>query len=350
MIAGALILGFFFMIIQNQRTSSDQKLSADVSIKLDSILTSAQQSAGTTFDIEVPRASFLFDACAEQGKGTLTVGGVSLIKTRAMFAPTVIKSVRNKMLLHTQAWSLPFKATNFLYLTSPDIRYIFIQNGIANRFVTGMNPIMPNGSNAEIFGNCGDQYLDKNNYNVRFIIFDSNLDDVSECLTEGSFSSMADEDVTAVVFKKTDDTAITSLADLESYGTVEFWQRGQVNADLTTSSFAGMPSVLGAIITDTYTNYECSMKQAFAQLNVVAEVYQGKHAAIDLIGANELSTQCISDYDSATLEDALTRLVTDASSLSDDIAEQQISNLFTYKSILENHNHLFQLHSCPLLY
>ena len=118
--AGALILLFFITFILRQKDVSERGLSAKVSAKLDAVLTLAQSSLQTSNNVTIP-GDLGFDCTGFVYGGARRPYGNALV-----FAPGLIQG--KLLITYADGWDVPYRASNLLYLTSPRVRYIFLNN------------------------------------------------------------------------------------------------------------------------------------------------------------------------------------------------------------------------------
>src|SRR3989344_9102992 len=122
LIAGALILLFFTTIILKQKSSTETKIDISLVSSLQSII-SGSGTVSKLADIKtLPRISVGFD-CDSFSIGDLRQS----VGKDIVFSPDFLDG-RN-LVIRTWDWNIPFRITNFLYLTVPQVRYIFVEDG-----------------------------------------------------------------------------------------------------------------------------------------------------------------------------------------------------------------------------
>jgi hypothetical protein len=124
LIAGALIIGFFVMIVSKQQTSVKSEINIVVSRAIEAILTGSKVSADSASPGSLPVGNIEFDC------DSYSVGDVERkLKQMTVFAPDLIKG--KQIITWSLPWNVPFRATNLLLLTSPQVRYIFVYDHLA---------------------------------------------------------------------------------------------------------------------------------------------------------------------------------------------------------------------------
>ena len=251
--AGALILLFASVFVLKQKGISERTIDQSVSNSLKAIISGAEVSTDTLNFVELPRVEIEFEC------GKYRVGSASRsFQIMSVFAPSKIEST--KLMTWTLDWNTPYRVTNFLYLTSPNVRHILV-GGEADSLAYKVNKSMPKELNKEWVkpGDIG-AVKNRNDAKVRFVFFDTYVD--NSVLPE--FSKMRDKDVTA-------------LKVFGSENKVEFFEKKGANFESKgISYYLRLPSLVGAVFTEDFEMYNCVMEGAFKKLNIVTKIYQKK--------------------------------------------------------------------------
>lgn len=273
MIAGGLILFFFTTIISGQKATSEKKLNTDLVNQFELIFAGQGVATGTKNQIDLPSVPLQF-GCSDYaiGEQAKTLGNA------VVFSPTVIES--KKMLTSTLAWQVPFKVSNFVYLTAPNIKYYFV--GFSNPDIQKMiTDAMPLGEDYYQFVDLIDYpalTYERNPF-VKFV-FSSNDNDLPNRLPE-SFLSVSDEQIRAVALEgyvaRPQDFAGNQGLRLK------FYKKNRVawaedNEDVPENSFPVLKfeTFLGAVFAGNAELFQCNMRRALLRLKYVAEVYNQK--------------------------------------------------------------------------
>jgi hypothetical protein len=299
MIAGALIFLFFFSIIRWAMKSSDDSASVTTANYLDSILTSAAVTKDTVTAVDAPFNQLDFK-CANGFK--IDNGQWKQINNKIIFAPN--RLVNGKLVTWSMSWDAPFRITNFLFVTSPQERYIFI-GGWGDEVFKYLNQSVPKEIKAEFNPITTD---DKNNFKVRFVYVNTEPDRDHAI----KFSKMGAADVTAL---KITDTSISGEAsfDLSFYkkslpgATIASWQK--IGDTATANDDA---SLWGAIFTDDPTDYTCNMGKANERYNLVASIYEKRSELLFNYYSSNGNFECANIHSQAktSLESSLSNLNT----------------------------------------
>src|SRR3989338_6564442 len=122
-IIGAVILAFFVSMSMKQKGASEEKLSITIAEHMKTILTSAEVTERSVNLITVPNKDITYEC----GTG-FSVSSMASFNPKIIFAPSPLKSQSQKLITWSLDWNVPFRVTNFLYLTSPDILYILVHD------------------------------------------------------------------------------------------------------------------------------------------------------------------------------------------------------------------------------
>lgn len=317
--AGALILLFASAFVLKQKGISERTIDQSVSNSLKAIIAGAEVSTDTLNFVELPKVEIEFEC------GKYRVGSASRsFQIMSVFAPSKIES--NKLMTWTLDWNTPYRVTNFLYLTSPNVRHILVGS---DSLAYEVNKSMPKELNKEWIkpGDIG-TVKDKNDAKVRFVFFDTDVD--NSVLSE--FSKMRIGDVTALKVVGDEDT-----------GTVEFFEKkGSVFESKGTSSYLRLPSLVGAVFTEDFEMYNCVMENAFKKLNIVTQIYKKKTESMESYYHGQGDAVCANDHGSGNLDAILT-----ASGRFNDVNIQVINSA---ANSLAQQNEDAQRNSCAGIY
>lgn len=271
LIAGAVILLFFVGIVVKQKAVSEDKLTSDVVRIMESIFTGASVSEKTKNFVDTSGlADYTLYFNCEDGFGEYGIkdgGARAEVPLEPVFAPAEIKS--SQLILWSLPYKLPFKVTNFLFVTSKNSKY----------FVLGTDPEEVNnfinvteGLNVEYLFSAADyNALDpESNFQVRIIDFDGNRI-VENAPVPNALHSFNDDKVTAVSFSGTN-----QVDYYQKKG--EVWFKSNKINPVQIVSLPGERDAAkyGAIFADNEKVYYCNMQKAFKRLQEVLKVYAGE--------------------------------------------------------------------------
>ena len=343
LIAGALILAFFFSVVQKQRSISEEKLSLTLASQMEAIYAGAIESKGTIQPLVTPQPGIAF-SCSEVCDCNYYIGKrATEFRDKLIFAPDMIKGA------DTWAWALewkfPFRVNNFLMLSSPTIKYNIIYEAGDSQSPQAFKRFMkifPTELNHETFSSIGavNLFTPQGDQHLRLIFVGiqpqspSTLDLRSEFEEESVSGVYIDPDFRQVVFYEKSDPDELSFNQYESILTEE------------TTAYAAMAAA-------DHRMYNCMMQRAFKQLSVIADVQEERAMKIQDEMDDLLRLEC--GYDDAV--NYLRNVATAAGGLSTspDFSRQEqaysaLQTIRATQSDLENENRrLFRL-GCPELF
>ncbi len=317
--AGAAILLFFTIVVVKQKGLTDTSTKASILKNIEAIVAGAGVGVDTTNLIQVPNSDI------EVGCNRVSIGGVSKqYQSMVLFAPGLIKGSR--LVTQTLGFSVPYRATNMLYLTSQQARYILIGD---NSLAREINKTLPPALTKEFY-KTSSLISNKNNYKVRLIIF-GDVD--TSAINIGSLDKVPDSDVTAI-----------KVNGDEVKGTIQFYQKKGSSWLLKGDSiYIGKSSLIGAVYSETKEAYECNMHNAFSRLNLVTKIYKDRTEALRNSDLTE-RPRCLEAYNTASTQ---LDKISAASSNFDNINVEKISNA---AKELSNENKNAQKYSCTMIY
>ena len=313
LVAGAIILIFFVSIVFKQKSLSEQKLASDVQIQLESILTGAGLSPGASNIIDTPKIEIEF-ICDKEGYSAYKVKGAvkpEEIPMQVVFAPDKISGT--KLISWALEWDAPFKVTNFLYLSSPRVKYVLIRPLPAE--IERDIPMDFNIETADSVFAVSAEGVDK----IRFVFYNKDL----------VFPSHINP-------KKIEVSAVKIVP-----GEVKFFKaENRIFKEEGSMPYMDMPSLYGAIVAEDFTFYECAMKKAFKRLSLVSQVYADRENEIK----NNAQESCRLYY-----LNEIEKLASDSKNCQQDI-KTCITNIMQDIAGVKTNQETLIRKSCPLLY
>jgi len=316
LIIGAVILLLFSGIILRQKDISETSKNALILNNLDAILSGSEVSAGTVNVFDIPKTNIEFSC------NRYSVGGLSKqLDVMNVFVPSSIEG--NKLISMVLDFSIPYRATNLIYLTSPKYRYVFVGN---NGLTTKLKDMMPDEVFSEIYSDLsGISYNDEEK--TRFIFVDTPISLPSD------FNSVLDDKVTAL-------EVISSSKDIEF-----FKKQGTSFVSSGTSFYLKNDDLLGAIISDTQEIYECVMANVFEKINIITQIYLSKVQKLPIEYQTNGNSRCASLQSTAYSTSNLLLIKN-----SKDFLKSNSINILNAAKDLETQNKEVQLQSCATIY
>ena len=308
LIAGALILLFFGSLVLKGKEVSDLAIAETILTNMQTIMTGAEVSVRTINPIKIP------DKEIKVSCNSISVGKVSkpITKNKIIFSPTTIKG--RTLLTLALDWNSPYHVTNFLYLTTPNIKYVFVKP--TGNYAKGLYDLLPNEINKMAIDDLSEIRYTGNYF--KFVFFNTPHPEVPSALI-----SVPDKDVSAINV----DTSSNKITFYKKNGNIF----DSVSGD---STYLGKPMLLGAVFSQDRDDYNCNLKKAFNKLNIVSQVYKKRTEVLAESG-------CAPYYDTMPFLDII------ESSRGNNI---DISGIKGGIEEIENYNKHLQSRSCPTLY
>lgn len=339
LIAGTLILIFFIGVVYKIRASSKEALACNVISELEAIITGASVSTGTFNQLTTPDVAEIEFSCEQDGFSQFNIKGSGCKKDtpiEPIFAPNLIKG--KKLMTWAVEFSSPFKSDNFLFLTHPQIKYVFIGNEVKKYYDS-----LPSEINKQwILNTASQEFINleaENNYKIKFIIGSKTGITPNTNILEG-IRKLSRNDISQIsispnqiIFFKTSKISITP----------SFTQDGEPIPILPDD----LPSIYGAIFAESRESFECNMKKAYKRLAIVTDVYSEKtKLLIEHYTTNPVPQNCELYYNL----DELTGLKENAIKCSTEISHGCISTITNYNTNIMGTNQNLIRASCPLIY
>lgn len=321
-VVGAILLAIFINIASGIRKSSQNKLSYDAINYLDEIFTSLQGSENTEHSITLPGLELELsndeEACNYYSISKADIGRVSTDHL-PVFGPNLIKK---NILSFALGWDIPFRTNYFLYLTSPDIVYVFIN---ADDLYEKMPKHLTKVKESSVF-----DFKNQNYYKIKFISYD----DLDSEAVHASVKKLKDKDVSGIVINKNSKT-------------IKFYEKNSdVLQESGQSHYLDKTTLFGAIYAENQAGYECNLKKALLRLNKVSLLLIKR---IDKITSANLLPQCRNEGDTYASAYNLLTQINQATEVQE-ITSNKFTELDNIKQELQGHNTHLNKKSCPTIY
>ncbi len=316
LIAGSLILIFFVGLTLQQKKAAEKNYAEEAIKALDTLTLQPPKSSQL---VEIPGLELRIEC--DSGKTTLRVGEAQpLSPYEPIFGPRLIKS--NEIITMTDEWNVPFKATNFIFLTANDTRYIIQYDGsnaFSRRIAEDLYGELPEQANKKVVEKNS---VIENENNRRTVFIGANTDPIIPRWAGTSAKSI-----------RIDPQKTNGEINYEE-GTIKF--AGSTDA----VDYTGKPMMIGAIYAENKESYDCTMKKAYKRLSIVSYIYQTKEEKLE--GSFPIgSSPCSGKYNPQNIKDLRIQA---------DNAIPSITAIRGLKSKIEQQNRVALLASCPSIY
>jgi hypothetical protein len=329
LIAGAVILAFFFSLVAKQKSLSEEKLSITLSSNMEAVFSGAIESKGTAQPLPVPKGGMEF-SCSESCVCDFRIGSkVTSFRDKIIFAPSLIEG--QDALAWSNEWKLPFRVTNFLYITNPNVKYyvIYVPGTQGERMFDRINKTLPPGLNIAVLKDP----------------------DVSDVPYEGFqetkfvFLDIPDSQVNLEALDSDFRKKQVSGVDIHQ-STITFYEKLPNELVFTSASspFVGEPLIFAAMFSADKQMYDCGLKTAFFKLNHVARIIYGRTKLIQK-DISIIKPECTYRLDDFEI------LIERSAVLSADVEfSQSISDVVGAANAIERENMNAILLSCPEIF
>lgn len=261
LIAGAIILAFFFSVVAKQKSLSEQKISITLSANIEAVFSGAIESKGTAQLLSVPKDGIVF-GCSEGCDCNFWIGDkATSFRDKVIFAPELV--IGQDAVAWSNEWKLPFRVTNFLYITNPNVKYyvVYIPGTNSERLFDRINQTIPPGLNIQVLTDLDVSGIPYEGFQeTKFVFLDVPDSDVNLAGLDRDFRKKS---VSAVNIHQ---------------NTVTFYEKepGELYFTSGTSPFVGEALMFASIFSADKQMYDCGLQAAFSKLNHVAQVIYGR--------------------------------------------------------------------------
>ncbi|MCM2325765.1 MAG: hypothetical protein NDI94_04830 [Candidatus Woesearchaeota archaeon] len=308
---GGIIILSALTVIGKMKKSSEYNLVSDIKIYLDNILKNIQLSNKAEMDIKLPDVDVIFECDSFSIKGQQSSG--LPISDNIIFSPRIL---RDKMFGYSLYWNMPFETEFFSYVTSPGVKYYFIDEPYPKKLFFTFPDIDKDlinftDSNDEIKRDSGEK-----NYMIRIIT---------------TSAPTINKEVSAIKIEVITDKETFP----DSFGKVTFFEEESE----ASSFFMDKATLFGAIYSQDQERYECNLKKAMQKLNVMSNIKRDKITEFK-------STFLYCPYDEAI--GYLNEMIKATAPLKTD--QDSLMKIYVTAKKIKKENLLLQRLSCPMIY
>ncbi len=274
LIAGVVFLSFFLMLIANQSSTSEQKISVSLTRHFKTILDSTSHKSGTFKEFNFPakfKTEFVCDLENNLHYYELEDVKVSDLKYDIIFAPNYLYG--QNIYTWTKEWAVPdaqgFSVSNFLFVSNKARGYIF-RNSSSDTF-RQLYDFFP--SNLTKLISDGDDFLDRNFDFNTYILTSEFMENNNNPFPQNKFANNDYKNKIKFIIihpYKTDDIfnsgEICFCNDIDNC-----WDGGCLTQEET--FYLGEESLYGALFTSDYSMYTCMMHKAFQKLKITSTMH-----------------------------------------------------------------------------
>lgn len=281
LIVGAIILSFFVVMAMKQKQASEASINVGFFVSFEKALSGISAVQGKTLLFEVPNMDLNYectqgcDCAAYAGTSRARASASFSMRDKIIFSPNKLKG--NNLLTISKDWSYPFRITNFLFITSPEVKYLIEDTPLGNSFYDAL-PVQflkveqteQRAFDKQLFKPDKEIENITGNYKVKFVFTEPIPDDF---MIPDEIINLPDKDVTAIEIER-------SAGQPEK---VIFYQKDPLAKtkfkEIGHSYLFGEATQFGAIFAEDLNSYACMMNKAFKKYEMIARVYAEKQQA-----------------------------------------------------------------------
>jgi len=346
LIAGGIILAFFFSIAMKQRGVSQERLELTLATDIEEIFTGAIISRGTAQRLPVPPQGIAFE-CNEFCDCNFRIDRAQKpFGSNALFAPGLLSE--RDITVWSNEFKTPYRVANFLYLTNPNHAYIFVESDdfqSKNLLSQLTNNIPPLISYETISRSDLATFQPGDFEHVKFIFLYEQPSTIRQLQLPAAFRR---QEFSAINIGET---------------SVSFYSKQRnrfIQRDIV--SYIGLPSLFAAIFAEDNHMYRCGLKNTFGKLSYLSHLYAERARELQDHALAEEKTGCnygaglqsnTNICDNALSGTPIARLCEQhalALQLAQTLDQQAIIRLNSLKSQLEADNRNYIRQSCPEMF
>lgn len=286
-VIGAVILGFFFVIINNQQKGADIQYADDLAEKLDPIFKTISAQKDVTANYSISHAELDFTCTFEDGllesNYLIQKTGPTSLDSVVVFTPSQLRG--SEIYAWTKMWSVPFDVMSFTYLSNDRTLFVFVKSDM---IVPAEDPAqilyqqMPINFRTDLI-----ETADVPDYQP------SGYDRITFITTDDILTSVSDRIRSKTSIRKFPAAAVTA-AELAETGDITFIDPPD-HTDNTRTYFTN-ETLFGALVTQDAGTYECTMIKAIRRLRGLAMIQRER---ADQLRSAYLYSECFDRLDTA---------------------------------------------------
>jgi hypothetical protein len=295
-IVGAAVLMLTVIVVSNMQKSASYAIVSDVKIYADNAFKNIQLNHKTDMSFDLPSVNIIMscDTFSVDNAESSTLP----ISDNIIFSPDMLKT---KILGYSYVWRVPFETEYFTYVTSPGVRYVFIDSVRARELY-------------DIFPDVNKGFADaveERNYGTRYISFSGNPGIENSVYVELLHDHLSFPD---------------------SFGKVTYDDGNSVH-------FMDRATLFGALYSQDSETYDCNMKKAMKKLSIIARMKKDK-----IVSIAPRYGHCPYGSSIEILESMILR------SESMETTYTNMKRIFDLSKELKKENMMLQRLSCPMIY
>lgn len=279
LVAGSIILLFFIKFAIQTEKGGQEIIKTEILHMLDSSLQAfsiAESSSSLIPNTPWPKQVHVkFGTKANCGKFMMVGQKFFVPIERVIFGPSEMKA--RQLQAWTISWRFPFRITNIFYLTNPGSKHYLIYDSSNEQFLRKISSYPPATKAFEM------DHFPKN-FGIRIV--NSEIEPRSKLKTLDMVKVNYFEQKSGVgqglkgsYIKASPECEDENEESYKCYGEITFFDGNQ---ETGTSTFVGREMMFGAIIADSYEEYECQYSIALRELERLINLYTTKAQKLNI--------------------------------------------------------------------
>lgn len=273
LIAGVVILSLFTYIGIKQGGFFKDKATANLLTDLNAIFVGAQVSKNTAALFEIPKTKLGF------GSSSYNIEGKAHpVQGRLIYGPEEMET--DTLITWSKPWSLGFRISNFLFVTSPYIKYYIVYSSAKQALAEEIYEDLPTQLSKEMISLSGTDKIENQNYDRIVVLVLGAVDEntysgynlLSTKYNENDFDDYDDDEVTFIYLFDDDWVTETILT-----GTIAFKDRNQdlveFPAGIYTQGFYDISALYAAFISGNQEIWQGVMDRSYIKARDVLVIY-----------------------------------------------------------------------------
>ncbi len=288
LIAGGIILILFLTFGFRFQSSSDTRANIQLLNKVDNIFNSIVSTNRLATSINIPKSKIDFICDEDSYSGYRLVDGEAFKETNfiPLFAPRTVET--ESLNIWSMEFKYPFKIMNTLFVTSPNVQYIFIdgRTSFSTQFISDFRETMKQFDQDSFKvvrleqGSCEIKNI-KNNEHVRLVFLDTSptnnclrilpnilkdADDLSAISIHERSNSEDDYNDGYLIYYKKDSN---KLIPVETSNNIPSVNLPNAIPYLTSVTDEPNPILYGAIFSDNKESFLCNMQKIYSRMLLI---------------------------------------------------------------------------------
>ena len=327
-IAGGLILAFFFSVATKQKSLSDEKMSLSLVQSVDVIFEMADSGEQTSQVVPMPKKGVSFmcnkacDCFFQTGSARKSFGSDIIFSEKQIDSPEVV--------VWSVPWKAPFRITNLLLVSDPETRKIIVyeDDSFSGDIENKINSLLPDN-----------------------IIFEKlSLNNLVHDGSEKTRIFVVQYPDSPIALPAGFDSAFVEMIIISNSGRINFYKKEKNDDELELVNSFSYPNdvvwILSAMFSSDSDMFYCGMKSALKRLNFVSMIFQ-KRAELLSDKTLEMNMGCDYPVDAISALVSLTESSETKSYLELSSIIVQVNNI---KNTIKRSNDKLIGSSCPELY